>query len=424
MFRYHEIPALTEEELRIWREKKNQVDELNKRAYGKKSTFEPVYMNRRDVNNELYDIFSGNDFKKILEGYKKLRSILDYESNKLVVEKILGFYLSPRTPVSLYLQVTARDMGKIDSTKDPNRGLCDRHTLIKTLTVEEWQTHWEEFVFLDTKADSEEIEKHTPKPKNAVGRICQVSTVTKFIEAEKTTKKNGKNNNGLDYYDIIDPKFETDARTKSGSHFAYKLDEYLIGTRSDINDFIGWRQKHKENYEDRSVDLISHLFGKEIGNCEGLLKLQSLDSNIEAQRKDFLKNLSRCRNFCEKYMTTEDKSHIFKHNPEELKKLKKKHYLESLFTFSTLGNYDSSIGRNIISNLSYTVYTSKKIDQNSDHFAYEGRKEDERDKETWRYIHWALLDILKEFLTGFSRYYIEQISVSRLVSKNKTFVPL
>ncbi len=419
MAKFHEIPTLTEEGLKTCRELREKTITLKKEAYGEQNPntseslvqFNPVYMNKRELDNRLYDIFSGEDVKKLSEEHRELRSRIDYELVRTVVEKIFPFYLSLDTPLSYYLQVAARDMNKIDSKTDPHRGRDDKHTYMGTFTAKEWIDAWKEYVLLDKRAcNIQEIRKYMPERTD-----CPLSTVHKFFTVEKSKRKNGKNNNGFPLdYEINMPKFEFDCRTKSGQQFAYKLVRYLTGEKEGILDLAAGRLLFDEMYENKSISLFRHFMDNEKGECKDLLILQSLHRDMLKQREDFLKNLSKYRNFCEKFLSVEDRSKIFTH--EELKYIGKKHYLEMLLFFSTTSSdSDLHFGRNVIAIQSYERGTFKKILQKRDHFLYEGRADDER--EGWTYLNWKLLEIVNNlFLVDFSNQYIKQVVAPRLRS--------
>jgi hypothetical protein len=425
------MPTLTEEGLKIWREKRDRVSIEKKEAYkkvyngylsGKSLPFEPTDESRSDVRNSLYDIFSGNDVDRIATEHKEYRQKADYELAKTMIEKVIPFYLSKDEMIGYILEAAFRDMSKIDSKKGP-RGRKDGHKPIAVFSLEDWKENFEKYVFFDNRAYTDEINQYMPDDMNPL-TTRPMSTRHIFIPAElRQRKKNGKNGrNSFPDYSIIEPEIIFYWRTKSGQQFAYKLVEYISSMRKSITDFVGAQIAYKKDYEDNSINLFQKVIGNNKGFCDNLLVLQSLDPKIHDQMENFLDNLSRARNMVEKILTGEDRSKKMRIDPSELRNLLKKHYLEMRLPFSCVSdNSGNGFGRNVMEIQTYHIPTLSKIDEKYNHSLYEGRKEDER--ESWTYFDWVLLDIVNEkFLEGFSKEYIKQILPRWIGSKDRLFI--
>jgi len=211
---FHEMPTLTEEGLKIWREKRDRVSIEKKEAYkkvyngylsGKSLPFEPTDESRSDVRNSLYDIFSGNDVDRIATEHKEYRQKADYELAKTMIEKVIPFYLSKDEMIGYILEAAFRDMSKIDSKKGP-RGRKDGHKPIAVFSLEDWKENFEKYVFFDNRAYTDEINQYMPDDMNPL-TTRPMSTRHIFIPAElRQRKKNGKNGrNSFPDYSIIEP---------------------------------------------------------------------------------------------------------------------------------------------------------------------------------------------------------------------------
>ena len=258
-----------------------------------------------------------------------------------------------------------------------------------------------ELIFFDNRTYTDEIRQYMPHDTN-----CPLSTVHKFITIDESKNKNGK--------------YEFHFRIKFGPQFAYKLNEYFYGERVSILDFAGGTETYPDNYEDKAIDMFLYFMGKERMSCEGLLILQSLSHKIGEQMANFIKNVSKMKNFCDKNISVEDRTNI-KIPIEELEKIEKKHYIEKIIPLKAFSGCESHFDRNVIDFQDYHDPTRKLINMYSNHFVYEGRKDDER--ETWNYLNWKLLEIINElFLVDSSNFYIKTICAPRLSSRTRIFI--
>jgi len=431
-FLFNNIPALSEESIETMKKLREKIIGLKEEAYGNDCNkygcsvdFYPKNMTLQELEKRLHEIFPNETLRKLAEEQKALRSKIDYELAKVVATEILPLLAPSGTLFRYDLYVAARDMSQIDSKIDPHRGRKDRQTQIVSLSVEDWRDGaWKEYIFSDNQADSEEIQAYMP-----VGTNRLLSTVHRFYVVNKTNKnfqrKNKNHNNGfLPGHEINESKLQVDFRTKSGAELSYKFVSLLTGIerkpnepREDVRDLAGARIVFKDDYEENSIDCFRYFMNNYRGSCEGSLILQILHPNHDEQKSEFLKNLPRkSKGFCEAILDIEDRTNIL--DPEDVKKIGKKYYLEMLIPFFTTCYKENDVfGRNIINLITQPSKTYKKILEKRDHFIYKGRLEDDRER-AWTFLDWYLLKKLApEILTGDSLSYINEVTQSYLSKK-------
>jgi len=410
---FHEIPTLTEEGLKIWKQKREEV--MNSRRSGD-------YTN---LSNKLYDVFSGKDVDRIVSEHKEFKLRSDYELVKYMMEKVIPFYLPSNQLVGYILEIAFRDMNYVNS-RAGSRGRKDQPVHREVFTVEEWKNNWEKYIILDKIAYTNDLKQYVPEGMNYTTTLPMATRHMFFPVIEKKVKlknkNNHKNHNGFQNHDIVCPEYMFSCRTKSGHSFGYKLVEYLSGMRKKITDFTGAQIAHKNSYEDKSVDIFQSFIGNNKGYCDNLLILQSLNPKTN-QKKKFLSNVSKSRNLIENILSEEDRSKKIHFTQTELNELKTQNYLEILMPFSCVfDDCGNGFGQNVIEIQTYHIPTLKKIDEKYNHSLYEGRKDDKRD--TWLYFDWVLLDnISDKFLQGFSKEYVRQILPRWIGSKDRLFIP-
>lgn len=429
-FVFNTIPALSEEFIEIMENAREKTRALKEDAYGKDCNkygypleFYPKNMTCQDLEKRLHEIFPDGNLKKLAEEQKVLRSKIDRELVKVVATEILPQLAPPGAVFEYDLYVVARDMSQIDSKTNSHHGRKDRQTHIISLPVEDWRDGaWEEYVLLDYRADSEEINRYMPMDTNRL-----LSTVHRFYAVNKVDngRKNKNHNNGfLPGYEVHNSKLQVDCRTKSGAELSYKFASWLTGVerkpnepRQDVRDLAGTRIIFKDDYEKNSINFFKYFMKNYKGTCEGSLILQILHPNQYEQKSEFLKNVpTKSKNFCESILDIEDRTNIL--DSEDVEKLGKKYYLEMLIPFSTTYYKKNDIfGKNIINLITQPLETYKKIREKQDDFLYKGRVEYHRER-TWPFLEWYLLRTLAQtILTGDSLLYISDVTESQLSGK-------
>lgn len=436
-FTFNKIPVSSEDELKLIEKAREELAPLKEKAFGPESNEYDFCESGKlysiksqirivDLEKEIRRILS-DDFIDAIGRYQiELRTREDYNLTKTVMEEILPIVMPPETLVEYKLFVVGRKLKKIDSKKDNTRGREDEHYSIKILPAKEWTTKWERYIFLDERADSEEIVPFLPGETDSL-----VSDVQKLYAVKETCESRNRNNNHtkgfLPGHTVDDSKSEIDFRTKSGVELMWKYIPYLTKLeiksgekRESIVDLAGVRVIYLKDFEKNAIKLHQYFMNKYVGSCKGSLILQALDmakdkrGKVEQEVK-FLENLptEQLRGIYRRILKVEDRSDLLER--DDVESLDKKYYLEMLIPFCATSNGDSGVfGKNVINILAYHLPTHKKINEKHDHFAYDDRRGAWRD-EHYSPFEWLVVKrIAPALLDKSSLKYMEKVYQPRI----------
>ncbi|MBS3132611.1 hypothetical protein J4470_00580 [Candidatus Woesearchaeota archaeon] len=401
------ISCVTEEGLDLVEIVKGELRQLKVEAYGSgcnayrdappsSEERRPRNMSRRSLEAAIGHIFSQVGVLEFAKESTETRVMIEAGLSK-VAERLLPLWFPPDSLIMYSLRVEGRNDAEMSApytTKNFNWGYRQKTTPIAVLQLNEWPSAWNKFMFLDRRADTEDITPYMPE-----GADYLLSTVHKF---DRVSERRGDRGGSLNQrYERIKGGESLHWRVKSGPEKLWKMVVLLTGLEEDepgdvretIVDDAGIRllcqanmfgikfaDAHKALTEGRHA--WDDLKGNDSIKTLALQKLPAADSSY-SHRKAFLSSLPKdYRSFIDELLQ-EEKREIDLSGRKVLP-----YYVEMLTRFGT--NNNVWFERNVIDTLVYGNDTFGALyeEQGYDQFAYKVRNA------RWRSEHYTLFEWL------------------------------